>query len=259
MPENFVTVAGFTDAVEAEIACGRLHTEGISAFMTGGETVSAFPGMSNIGGRVDLRVPAEQVARAIQILTECGGAVHLTDEVRSESDGEEAIWICPLCGEPVRAVLPICPDCHTPRGQVPIRHPEDDDEPNEGIQESPTASARPTGVLTEGELRKSEELVTASPPLTSEPEPETQTDLDVPPLATMVGDAMARRAFYAALFGFATVGLLFLYSMWLLFKLTSYRGELSARGLRYLYLAIFFDGAYLLLGILLCAGARIWG
>jgi hypothetical protein len=255
MREKHIAVAGFAELFEAEIARGRLESEGIRAFTSPGQAATMFSGNSNIGGRIELFVPADDLARAMQILAECGGADHLTDEVRPEGDGDP-VWVCPLCGEPVRAVLPVCPACHTPRGQAPAVDPRDDgdDEPEEGIQAYPTAGTRRAGELAEEGVMQAGDVPPESPPLP--PEAATETDFELPPLATMVGDAMARRAFHGALFGPLTAGLLTLYSLWLLVRLGFYRGDLSAQGMRYLYLAVFLNGIYALIGVLLCGGLR---
>src|SRR5262249_26966123 len=143
MREKHIAVAGFAEPFEAEIARGRLESEGIRAYTTPGQTATMFSGNSNIGGRTELFVAAGDLARAGQILAGCGGPAPLTDRVRAEGDGDP-VWVCPLCGEPVRAVLPVCPACHTPRGQAPAVNPRDDteDEPEEGIQAYPTAGTR---------------------------------------------------------------------------------------------------------------------
>jgi hypothetical protein len=258
MAENYVTVAGFSEPVQAEIARGRLQDEGIPVFVTGGMAATTFSGMGALGGRVELRVPAEHLARAVRVLAECGGLDNLTDEVRAEADDEGPVWLCPLCGDAVRAVLPICPACHTPRGKAPYVGAEDeaDDEPEEGIRAHPDAVARPGGERAEEGLKKPGELTPGPPRPGPEAAPEVETDVEVPPLATMVGDAMARRAFYASLFGvMLPVGLFTLYSVWNLIGLALYRGQLSARGTRHLYLTLFLNGLFFLFALFVCAGA----
>lgn len=249
MSDKFVTVAAFSESVQAELARGRLESDGIPAIVTGGMAATAFSGIGNLGGRIELSVAAEHHARAVRILAECGAADHLN----VEADDEGPVWICPLCGDPVRAVLPICPACHTPRGQTPAVDPTDagDDEPEEGVQTQP--SSRPGKKGAEERLTKREE-VAPGPSQGSEPGPEVETEIELPPLATMVGDAMARRSFYAALFGLPSGGLLVLYSIWVLAGLALYRGELSARGMRYMYGALLLDGALLLAIFLYCGG-----
>jgi hypothetical protein len=249
MSDNYITVAGFSEPIKAEIARGRLESEGIPAIVSGGLTTNNLFGNSNISGRVDLRVPAGDFARAAQILGECGDQSHLVDDPGDEGP----VWLCPLCGEPVRAVLPVCPACHTPRGSTPDANADDDgdDKPEVRIQTPPASATRITRDPVETGVATAEAIEPALQSTDMEPE------VEVPPLATMVGDAMARRAFYAALFGPAAAGLLSLYSMWLLLKLTFYRGELSAQGLRHMYMALGLNGAYMLLFCLLCGGG--WG
>jgi hypothetical protein len=252
MPEKYITVAGFADPFEAEIARGRLESDGIPAIVNAGLTASMFSGNSNIGGRVELSVPADRLARAVQILAECGSADHLTDEVRAEGD-DDPVWVCPLCGDPVRAVLPICPACYTPRGQAPAVDPGDDaDEPEEGIQTHPMAGIRTAAERTEDRLKKPGDVAFDAPLVRPEVEADSEVEGLQPP--TTEGDAIARRACYAALFGPAAAGLLSVYSLWLLVQLGFHGGELSRRGLRHMNVALGINIAYALLFVLLCAG-----
>ncbi len=251
MTDDYVTVAGFGETVEAEIARGRLESEGIPAVVSGAPTANVLFGTTNLG-RVELRVPAEHLKRAVQILVECGGGRNLSEEVRE--DDEEPVWLCPLCGEPVRDVLPVCHACHTPRGKSPtVRARYEEDEPEDGIQAQPAAASR--------EIRRPEDGIrqpaqtTSEPPVPHDSAGVTMT-IDGSPAALSEGDTMARRALYGALFAFPTAGLLLLYSIWLLLRLTFHRGELSARGMRHLYLAMVLDGLYLVLFLLLCGGIR---
>jgi Putative prokaryotic signal transducing protein len=252
MSETYVTVAGFGESVKAEIARGRLESEGIPVFLSGDLTANTFSGFGSVGGSVELRVPAEHLARAIRILGECGATDNLTDEVRAGGHDEGPMWVCSLCGDVVRAVLPLCPACHTPRGSVADFDPDDDsdDEPEEGIQSLPAGFTRMPRQRPEEGLRKAEDVTLEPSSLPSV----SKTGIEVPSLRTMVGDAMARRAFYAALFSPLVGGILVLYSLWLLIKTGSYRGELSARGMRYLYLALVLDVLILLSLMVLCAG-----
>ena len=246
MSDKYITVAGFSEPIKAEIARGRLESEGILAVVSGGLTTNTLFGNSNISGRVDLRVPAGDFARAVQILAECGDQSHLVDDPGDEGP----VWLCPLCGEPVRAVLPVCPACHTPRGSAPAVNAHDTtaDEPEVRIQTPPASATQFTGEPVEMGLTTAAAIEPALLPDVAE------SEVEMPPLATMVGDAMAQRAFYAALFGPAAAGLLSLYSMWLLVKLLYYDGELSAPGRRHMNMAILLNGGYLVLFWMLCTG-----
>jgi hypothetical protein len=153
----------------------------------------------------------------------------------------------------VRAILPVCPACHTPRGKTPtVSSRRDPDDVEEGIQTHLAAGQGPIVEQVQERVKQPGNVMPSASLLPAAAE--SETDIELPPLATMAGDAMARRAFYGALFGPASAGLLTLYSLWLLMKLGFYRGELSAQGMRHLYLAVFILGAYALLIFLLCAG-----
>jgi hypothetical protein len=258
--EKYVTVAGFSIPVQAEIARGRLESEGIPAFVTGGLTASTFFGLRDLGGRIDLCVPAEHVSRAIQILSACGDAEHLTDEVRGEWADEGPVWVCSLCGDTVRAVLPLCPACHTPRGQAPDFDPEEgpDDEGEEGIQKAPigvTGNTRPASRPAEEGVKGPVELTHAPPA----PEPvasaEAVGDVVIPPPATAFGDARARQALRASLLGLLIpIGVFTLYSAWTLAAMIRSRDLLSPRGEKDLYLAMAFDAVFGACVLVLCAG-----
>jgi hypothetical protein len=68
MAGDYASVAGFAGPVGAEIAGGRLASEGIPTVISGGLAASTVFGIGNLGGRVEVRVPAEHVARAVAVL-----------------------------------------------------------------------------------------------------------------------------------------------------------------------------------------------
>jgi hypothetical protein len=255
MSDKYVTLAGFGDPVKAAIARGRLESEGVTVFVSGDLSAGIFFGVNNVGGQVELRVPVEQLAKSVRILARCGDADHLSDEVREEMDEEEPVWVCPLCGEAVRAVLPLCPACHTPRGQVRTIDLEDDseDETQERVQiQRPVSRDDRVQAAAGHNLNEGRERIMAQPPAGAEEE--TDTDIVVPPLTTMVGDSMARWALLAVLFSPMLAGLSVFYSIWLLVGLTFYRGELSARALREMYIAVFLNGSIVIAVFIYCSG-----
>jgi hypothetical protein len=253
MSEKYVSVADFHEPVAAEIARGKLESEGIPVVLTGGMAANTFSAIGNLGGRIELRVPAEQVAQAVQLLAEGGDADHLTEVAREEAS-EGPMWVCALCGDVVRGVLPLCPACHTPRGKVPDYNPDDDaDEPEEGIQTGPIQAIQRTEKLVTHAVKPSDDM--HSEQLTTEPEIRKTSNVEAASSATTEGDALAKRAFLATIFGPPTAGLLTVYACWLLLRLGFSGDELSTRGKRFLFLAFLTNASILLIMFLICSGS----
>ena len=88
MENQFVTIAAFENALEAEISRGRLAAEEIEARLLDSNTVSVNWGLSNAIGGVKLAVRQTDVARAKSILA--------LDHSINELDSG---WgSCPSCG-----------------------------------------------------------------------------------------------------------------------------------------------------------------
>jgi hypothetical protein len=231
MPEKFVTVARFSQPLEAELAKARLADAGIEAYVLGGDLVATtFSGMGGLGGRVYLQVPESVAQQAEVILAACAPETPLDPDWESQAEDDEAVWVCTLCGDAVRDALPVCPSCLSPRGA----DPETSREGDEAVQDSPALRgrhrrARP--LASKESVQKQGEL-TSQTPLTPDHTLGSE-DVEVPPLATLLGDDMARRAFLSALFGCVLpIGIFTLYSAWVLVGLLFYPGELSPAGNR---------------------------
>ena len=102
------------------------------------------------------------------------------------------------------------------------------------------AASRSEGII------KSEDVVYPPEPPPRETEP--GSELEHP--ETHLGDDMARRAFWAALFAFLFLPFA-LYSLWLALKLSVYSGEVSDRGLRNFYLALALNPLVLIFWVFL--------
>jgi hypothetical protein len=251
MTDKFVTVARFSDPMEAQLAVGRLDAEGIKAYLIGDLSLSVFSTVGSLTGQVHLQVGADDQERAVKILEECSPDI-VDDRWKAQTEDDSAIWVCPLCGDAVRVILPVCPSCHTLRGSTPETDPAD----AEAIQDSPSPTRRrhrerrkeasPQGV------QKLEEITDR--PLPS-PEKEDAGEIEVPQLATLHGDQMARSALRSALFGLVLPFLL-LFAVYMVFSLLFYDGELSPKGRRDLYFTLAILGAVLLILLLFCAPVR---
>lgn len=247
MSDEFITIARFSTPLEAQLAVGRLEAEGIKAYLTGDLSVSVFTGMGALGGQVHLQVIATDKERAIKVLEECA-ADALDEGWRSQTEDDSAVWVCPLCGDAVRVILPVCPSCHTLRGSTP----EAKDYGAEAIQSAPSPAGRPSRIPRRNpppEGVQKPEDVSAQPPSAVG---DAEGEIEVPELATFHGDDLARRALRATLFGLG-VPILLPFAVWLLFQLLFYDGELSPRGRRNLYLALAVQGAVVMLLLVLWA------
>jgi hypothetical protein len=251
MSDQLVTVARFTGPLEAQLALGRLRDEGVQALLTGDNCVSVFTG-TGLGGDHQLQVTEADRERAEQILADFARDREL-DKHAALADQDAAIWVCPLCGDAVADHLDVCPACQTPR-----------DAPEGAVRKGVTPPAtrlrpRRQPSLEEGVERRDR----LSAEATSLPEQlEAEGGLDLPEVATFLGDDLARRAFLSALFGFLLwamywalnsplLTILFslpftLYAVWLMGRLAFFPGELSPKGMRHLIVAI---GVTLLTGL----------
>jgi len=249
MSNKFVTIAGFSNPVEAQLAVGRLDAEGIKGELTGDLSVSIFSGVSGVGGQVHLRVIAADEKRAIEILEECATEAH-KDSYNSQTEDDFAIWVCPLCGDAVRVILPVCPSCHTLRGSTP----EADEIDETAIQDAPSPVGkwrRKTRKKPSQEGIQKREEITVRPP--SFQANEEEGEIEVPQLATLQGDEMARCALRTTLFGLV-IPLFMIFSFLMVISLLVYDGELSPQGRRNLYITVAIHGIILALLCLLCAG-----
>jgi hypothetical protein len=219
MADRFVTVGEFPSSVEAHLARNALEAEGVRAFLSGNEAAGLFGGNSTFA--VKLQVREDEAARAAGILAACLAKVQDVDD-----EASEPVWLCPLCGEPVRVRHDVCRACQTPRGAIQAVEPG-------SYLPSPSKPRR-----REPSPPPSQDLTPDAPP-PPEPEPKPEpVGVELPPAADLLqGDDLARRAFRSALFGFFFPPL-FLYSAWLLVRLFNYPAELSPAATRRLHGAL---------------------
>lgn len=90
-PIRWIRIAGFTDALSARIASGRLESEGIPVTVLNEHFVTANWLLSSAVGGVQVLVPAEHVEVSRQLLR---------DQAEGEFDlGDDAdVPACPHCG-----------------------------------------------------------------------------------------------------------------------------------------------------------------
>jgi hypothetical protein len=237
MSDKLVLTATFDMPVEAALARGLLEAEGIKAFLTGGTTVNVFSGVRGLGGQIQLQVPEADALRAAEIL-----APHFdrpADGGGADAGDNDALWLCPLCGDAVNDDLDLCPSCQTPRPAA---------------RSSLAVTTTPGRNTVSRDIQKEPafppEKITADAPREAPPSA-LDGDLDVPDMETLVGDDLVRRAFFASLFGFLSP-----YSIWLLTRLAFYPGKISPRLMPKFYGAILIDAGWCL--VLLGFLARIF-
>lgn len=91
---DMITIAHYTNPLEAHIARGRLESEGIEAFVADENIVWANWLLSDAVGGVQLRVAMEDSVRARRIL----GEVADPEENESEPAAPHSFSRCPGCG-----------------------------------------------------------------------------------------------------------------------------------------------------------------
>jgi hypothetical protein len=248
MADKFVTVATFHRSFEAQLAKNLLEEEGIASTLSGELTADMLPfGQAGGSDQIVLQVSESDAQRAAGVLTAVAAA-KLDDDWEDEAESGAGVWLCSICGEPVSNRLSMCYSCQTSREGIRASPPRD----LTAIQ--PDLSTLPTGekVQKRDEIVRTPAPALALPPVSEVDEVESEK---VPP--TAAGNELARRAFGAAFFGLLTV-LLLPISWYYLTKLFFFPGELSPKGMRYLYGALFLNGLLILLVIVLCGSRVIW-
>jgi hypothetical protein len=251
MTDKFVTVQTFHQSFEAQLAKNLLETEGIDAMLSGELTADMLPlGQAGGSDQIVLQVHEDDAQRAAGVLAVVAAAKLDADwEEQAESGAD--VWICSICGEPISNGLSICYSCETPREGIRAGTPRD----RQAIQQQPATP--PTGE----EVQKRDEIThTESPPPVAAPaplEPGERADVSEEADSAAVGDDLARHAFGAAFLGILTV-LLLPISWYYLLRLMFFPGELSPRGMRYLYGALLINGLFFLVVLGFWISGVLW-
>lgn len=232
MSENFVTVATFHRSFEAQLAKNMLEEEGIASTISGEVTADMLPfGQAGGGDQIVLQVHENHAQRAAGILAAVAAA-KLDDHWEDEAESGADVWICSICGEPISNRLSICYSCQTPREGIRTSVPHD----QTAIQ--PDLVTLPSGEAVQKQLA-----------IDPNPMPEVGEVVSEQVPLTVAGDDLARRALLASM-----SGILLPFALYYLAKLFFFSGELSPKGMRYLYGALFLSGCYTFLMILACGG-----
>jgi hypothetical protein len=245
MSDQFVTVMTFHQSFEAQLAKNLLEDEGIDSMLSGELTADMLPlGQAGGSDQIVLQVHEDDAQRAAGVLAAVAAA-KLDDNW--EEQAESGVWLCSICGEPISNRLSVCYSCQTPREGIRAEAP----------RERTAIQLEPATLSTGEEVQKRDEIARTpapalSPSLPTAPAIREEEADEPPPLS--LGDNLARHAFGAAFLGLFTVVLLPL-SWYHLAKLLFFTGKLSPRGMRYLYGALFLNGFFVLIALVLCAGA----
>jgi hypothetical protein len=235
--DKYVIVAKFTFPYEGELAKNLLQNEGIESFLSGELSADA---LSAISDQVLLQVHEQDAQRAASILA--AHQASLDDDWEERAEQGPDVWVCSLCGAPVSNSLSVCVGCQTPREGIRADRPS-----------SPTHFQRaPAAPPPHDPVQKRDEIATAAaargPTAPGASPAEAGPGEEEPIPEAPVGDDMARRAFIAAIFGFAGVVILLPVAWYFLARVMLFPGELS-RGARWrFYLAL----------VLSCGGAVLW-
>jgi hypothetical protein len=248
MADTFVTVMTFHQSFEAQLAKNLLDNEGIASVLSGEQMSDLQFGNVAMGDQIVLQVDEDDAQRAAGLLAAVAAA-KLDDNWEEQAEAD--VWTCSICGEPIGNRLSICYSCQTPRESIRAAAPRE----SIAVQPQPTP---PTGQ----EVQKRDEITETPsaepPPPAPLPEPmmpaEMETDIQLSP--TAANDDLARRAFLASIMGAASVFLLPL-SWYYLFRVLFASGEMSTKGLRYMYGAWLVNMLFVLVVFILCAGGFI--
>ena len=110
---EFVEIASFANAAEAEQVRGILEENGLTAFVSGAEATTALSHLSIGLGGVRLLVRAEHAAPAAELL-----------ESFDRPPADAAPWFCGQCREEVDGAFEVCWSCGQPRTEVEQPFPE---------------------------------------------------------------------------------------------------------------------------------------
>jgi hypothetical protein len=98
LADKLVTIARFTDYIQAELTKQHLDGSGIKAVITGQNVANIYSGLPFVGGSIQLQVAEDKAQEALEILS-------------SQSEGQP--WTCSQCGQQIEEQLSTCWNCGT--------------------------------------------------------------------------------------------------------------------------------------------------
>ena len=250
MSDPLVKVASYWHLWEADLACSRLALEGIVTCLGNAGFLSWYWHYGNACGGVKVYVLASDAEQARAILS----------RVSPRDNGEQPPWVCPRCGERLKASWQVCWSCGGPedRGEPPtIAREEAPAKPPEGPME-PEFAALAALVAVMLFVATGDLLVASFAWLAivvflwhiqrlrlekvHEVTPEEAREVRVEPPRTgpeesidrrrCMGEAIAWRAWKASVLGAFWCPVLLVYSIWLLWRLDPEKTPLGPAGRR---------------------------
>ncbi len=103
MANGLTTVMVCRDVLDAQVALGKLESEGIECSLANENLVGVAWTYSNAVGGVEVQVPVEQAAAALAALSRDESG--LTAEIGEEMDPPQLPELCPNCGSEDLAVV----------------------------------------------------------------------------------------------------------------------------------------------------------
>jgi len=214
MPQEFLEVANFATASEAEQLRSVLKENGVDAFVDGGTVITALSHMSIGLGGVKVLVRAADVPRAREII----------DSLQEDSELTDAPWFCGACQEEVDGGFQVCWSCGQARADVEQPFPP-------ATSQEHFASVRDSGSEAEDDADDDSDYDYANPYMA----PRNQSDLDSPaappPEINPDAEAMLVLAWRACIVGLVFLPVIAqLYSMYLLIRASVIAAHFSPEG-----------------------------
>jgi len=118
MSDPVVTVARFSNVLEAQLAKNFLENEGIDAQIVG-DKASAMLQIGTLGGLSEVYVKESDAERAAELLAEHFDKAKLDDDWMDRAGDD--VWLCPVCGEAISDNLDQCAACSTRREGIQVK------------------------------------------------------------------------------------------------------------------------------------------
>lgn len=210
MTEKIVSLATYSNPIDAEMVKHYLQDAGITVFSAGAEAAGAFVGLDSAFANIELHVPQSQLQQAQEAL-ESFDEQESTAEYNLSNEDDTDI----MEGEPDRPLSPVKTTSQFRSGPPAEEFAGEDTDREVGSVPGQTVG--------------SEDLVGSDASIQWNP------------------DALAARAWRASFLGMIVLPpLLNLYSIWLLIRMAGLDEEPSPAGLRRVYGAIIIDGFVLI-------------
>jgi hypothetical protein len=221
MLEPVVTVAKFSNPLQAELARNFLESNGIPAKVGGSDAATP---IGALGGLAQLNVRKSDAELAADLLAAHLNEATLDDDWLDRVENDPSVWVCPLCGAAVSNDLAECDSCQTQREAIQTTDGLTARRPRRQRQPPPNQ----TGIRKPGDTTAETPERIESSDLDVEAD-ELDPEIVAPDIKLYSGDPIASRALLAALFGLC-VPIAAWCSLFMLLQLAFGKHDLSAKG-----------------------------